>query len=116
MNKMKQSEGININAVITALGATQNQDNSRRRASREQKENPHYTCWCILPERPTCRGLSPVFGRVCRRTRGAAAHSSLSPRPPEQPAKIWLNYVFVRDVMKFIFPRSAVFLCPGVKV
>lgn len=38
MNKMKQSRGININAVITALRATQNQDNSRRLASRKKKK------------------------------------------------------------------------------
>lgn len=38
MNQMKQSRGININAVITALGASQNQDNSRRLASRKQKK------------------------------------------------------------------------------
>lgn len=38
MNKMKQSKGININAVITALRATQNQDNSRRLASRKKKK------------------------------------------------------------------------------
>lgn len=38
MNKIKQSRGININAVITALRATQNQDNSRRLASRKKKK------------------------------------------------------------------------------
>lgn len=38
MNKMKQSRGININAIITALKATQNHDNSRRLASRKKKK------------------------------------------------------------------------------
>lgn len=38
VNRMKQSRGININAVITALRATQNQDNSRRLASGEKKK------------------------------------------------------------------------------
>lgn len=36
--EMKQSRGIKINAVITALGATPNQDNSRRLASRTKKQ------------------------------------------------------------------------------
>lgn len=36
--EMKQSRGIKINAVITALGATPNQDNSRRLASRMKKQ------------------------------------------------------------------------------
>lgn len=40
---MKQSRGIKINAVITALKATQNQDNSRRLGSRKKDANPHYT-------------------------------------------------------------------------
>lgn len=34
--EMKQSRGIKINAVITALRATQNQDNSRRLASHKK--------------------------------------------------------------------------------
>lgn len=36
--EMKQSRGIKINAVITALGATPNQDNSRRLASRKKRQ------------------------------------------------------------------------------
>lgn len=35
---MKQSGGIKINAVISALGAAPNQDNSRRRASRKKTQ------------------------------------------------------------------------------
>lgn len=66
MNKIEQSTGIKINAVMTAPRLAQSCNNSRSRASwkeKKRKENPHYTCSCILPRCLTCRSLSLLLAK-----------------------------------------------------
>lgn len=104
MNKMKQSRGININTVITALRATQNQYNSRRLASRKKKK--------ILITLASAFFLNGWHAAACRFC-SVSVHTylccsrSFLPQPQnklqiETGSRICLNYVFVRDVMKFI--------------
>lgn len=101
MNKMKQSRGININAVITALRATQNQDNSRRLASRKKKK-----ILITLASAFFTNGRHAAACHFCSenvQTYLCFCSFLLWPVRLKEGAKILLNYVFVRDVMKFIF-------------
>lgn len=102
---MKQSRGININAVITALRTTQNQDNSRRLASRKKKKILITLASAFfLNERhaAACHSCLESVQTYLHRSRSFLPCPRTGCRLKEE-AWIWLNYVFVRDVMKFIF-------------
>ena len=79
MNKMKQSRGININAVITALRATQNQDNSRRLASRKKKRKSSLHLLLHSSRMADMLQLVTLAWKVYRRICVAVVHSSCAP-------------------------------------
>lgn len=98
MNKMKQSRGININAIITGLGATQNHDNSRRLASRKKKKSSLHL---LLHSSWTDDMLRLAISarKVYRLIYITAPHSWMGSKSKEE-AWIWLRYVREIDVMK----------------
>jgi len=111
MNKIKQSRGININAIITALGATQNCDNSRRHASRRKKK-----ILITLASAFFMNGQHAAACHFCSQSIHTHLCCSLSFLSGLQIRGGGLNLSACHEILIFFYDIFFVPSCPGVNV